>query len=986
MITDMMKKIGLKTFLLTLVFSLSAIPFSVQSQEIVPDRIFEGRKDPVSILENLDYTDVNSAGTWAMDAIWETGALELMKGYGEKRFGLADLLTVEQAIALAYNMAGREAEAQLAAEALDLLREAGDRKITAPAMWSDGYIQLALNDGLITQEDYDDAFAQNQSGLSANDFRRNSPATREDMAFFIARTLEIAPVHAQTHLFNHYSDWNSANPHRIPYIEALLQNRVMNGNNGIFNPKGAVTREQAAQMIQNAEPFIFSRLNIEKYSGTIDSISQYIDRTSGQNTTVTQITVRTNGGRLHQFQFSHPPQGNGNNEMTGDKNNNVGKGTIVNTGGILKDSTALKEEQEISYFVRNGEVLYCVVLSEQKKTENYLARILSVDEQSSEIRSEILLQVPFDDVRMLKPESLYDADFNSPIEVLSVSVDAAISIDLLPKALGDVVPGQVYLLKVENRLVTAMEKVNAGLFKEEGIVSGILEENNPILGYVTLYFPDGSGTSPEAALDLSVYRTYSYLNADQISVSKNGNPARLEDLQPGDSVFLKLDADGYLIQISGADNYYPVYGRIRTKGNGTVQLEREDGTVEQLHIPMDAPIFRDRKRITWNELDEGDKVRVLLQTAGNRIAIGEITIEKNNAETTGVYKAELAYYDNMDKSLVVSGLQQFKDGIWKPAGDRGVTRLTVNEKYNPSVPRGAQGTVYMATGKNILGNDTVIRMVIDNESLLTEIISDTIVEVQPGHGSLTLMNRNSTVTYGDNSLIIKEGRLLESNQVKNQDNVYVVAGNLLDGSQKANIVWLQQTYDDTGLTLLRGRISQINAMESMTLESFSQFRSPGWEYMNVPKTLTIDPYTTRLFDDDGRTDIADFDDVGANSYKNRTVYVLAQNGKAMMISTAPYGDMVYSGRISRLSGGQKDAFGHVVTPPSSFTIEQTLLFNPDTWLWENESDTSMPLPVNAIFTKNGRIIDAVSLEEGDRITVIRSQAQDEAWIVMAESY
>ena len=71
-------------------------------------------------MANLAFTDVRASNTFAKEAIWETGALELMKGYAAdtgttRRFGLNDTLSVEQALALSYIAAGREAEAQAAA-------------------------------------------------------------------------------------------------------------------------------------------------------------------------------------------------------------------------------------------------------------------------------------------------------------------------------------------------------------------------------------------------------------------------------------------------------------------------------------------------------------------------------------------------------------------------------------------------------------------------------------------------------------------------------------------------------------------------------------------------------------------------------------------------------------------------------------------------------------------------------------------------------
>jgi len=972
-----------------LLFSLfllfSNIPYQIFAANAVPARIFEGAENSKAVLANLDYNDVKQSNSWAKNAVWETGALELMKGYGEKRFGLNERLTVEEALVIAYNMAGREAEAQLAAEALDLQRQEEDRKTSAQSMWADGYIQLALNDGILTQEQYNDAMQTDQSEPLA--FNRYSSVTREDMAFYLAKVLEINPVNSQTHIFNGYRDWTEANPHRIPYIEALLQNRVMSGSgNGYFRPKGNVTREQAAQIIQNAAPFIFPKLNIEKLKGTIENINQYIDRANGRNSTVTVVDVRNSSGQLHQFRFEEPSDEETINEIAGGSKNIVSKGAVVNDMGVLKDESAFSEGQEIIYFVKNNHIVYASITISSSKNEYYLGKILSVDEQNMQIGSEMLLDLPFPDIRLIEPAVLYNIVSYGTVEKFSVSEDAKIYIDFSQKTLNDIKPESIMLITVENGLITGLEQVNLDLLQEEGIVSGILEENNPALGYVTLYFPDGLGTSPSYRESLSNYRTYPYLRAENLTVYKNGAPAAIDDLNPGDSVFLKLDADGNLIKISASDNYYPVYGRVQAKLNGNLLIEKQDGTYEQITIPSNTAIFRQKRRITWDDIKEGNNVRILLQRSGSNVIIGEVTLEKSAQETTGVYRAQLGYYDDLNNSLIVTRLQQFSDGIWKQPETAGATKLQISENYKPDIQKGLQGTVYLATGKNILGNNTVIKMTTDGGALLSEVIGDTIVEVQPGRGSLTLLNKNTRFVYGPDSIIVKGGKLLEPNQVKSYDEAYVVAGSHIDGTQKADLIYLKESIGDTGLTLYRGRISNIAWLSSVTLQSFSQFRDPEWEFVNVPKTLNINPQNIRIYDDGGRTDPAEFDDKGENSYKNRTVYVLAQEGRAMLVSTAPYGDIVYKGRILKLEGAVKDAYGHFVSPPGSMIITEARVYNLRTWVWDNKDDIQMAIPPNAVIMRNGKIAVAEQLEEGDRLTVIRSETSDDAYVVIAESY
>jgi len=46
----------------------------------------------------------------------------------------------------------------------------------------------------------------------------------------------------------------------------------------------------------------------------------------------------------------------------------------------------------------------------------------------------------------------------------------------------------------------------------------------------------------------------------------------------------------------------------------------------------------------------------------------------------------------------------------------------------------------------------------------------------------------------------------------------------------------------------------------------------------------------------------------------------------------------------------------------------------------------MAIPQNAVIMRNGKIAGAEQLEEGDRLTVIRSETSDNAYVIIAESY
>jgi hypothetical protein len=79
------------------------------------------------------------------------------------------------------------------------------------AVLYDGFLQLAAYEGLITAQNLADALNTDQTTLTAESFKRKSPAQRQELLYWLARTLNIQPVSQIQELLN-YSDWKSADP------------------------------------------------------------------------------------------------------------------------------------------------------------------------------------------------------------------------------------------------------------------------------------------------------------------------------------------------------------------------------------------------------------------------------------------------------------------------------------------------------------------------------------------------------------------------------------------------------------------------------------------------------------------------------------------------------------------------------------------------------------------------------------------------------
>jgi len=70
-------------------------------------------------------------------------------------------------------------------------------------MWSDGYLQLAAGEGLISSQDLQDAFTADQSSLGQEHFKK-APAQRQEVAYWISKVFGIEPVYGQQKIFNSF--------------------------------------------------------------------------------------------------------------------------------------------------------------------------------------------------------------------------------------------------------------------------------------------------------------------------------------------------------------------------------------------------------------------------------------------------------------------------------------------------------------------------------------------------------------------------------------------------------------------------------------------------------------------------------------------------------------------------------------------------------------------------------------------------------------
>lgn len=977
-----------KTIALALALFLS-FAFLPSAYTKETEKAYTGINTVNTILNNIDYRDVKQSNAWSKEAICEVSALEVMKGYGNRTFGRTNSVTKEQALTLIYNAVGREAEAQIAAEILDSRRIADNKKTFAPAMWSDGYLQLAATDGLISGRDLADALALDKSAFTADNFYRESAAQRQDVAFWIAKVLGLTPVYGQQKIFNSYSDWSGADPYKIPYIEAVLQSNIMSGlGNGRFNPRGNVTREQIAQIIKNALPVILPARGYEKELGTIESIESSVNFIDGQNIMKNTYDVRNSNGRLHQIitEILTDQSYDYRNEQSGSVKPDDKIDLIVYKDGWVGRSTNLETGDRIEYTVTmDGRVVYVKVISNTSDTQYLVAKVNSVDTANQTLNISKVFDLKYPDVDIEDENFSYDSDGKDVDVTYIYSSDVEVIVDNKKSVIDDIKPEMDVILAVTDNMITGIKEVTLRL-RDQGVANGIVEDNNPQLGYITLYKENAGGE----VLSSGDIKTYNYSNPKNISVLKNYKDAAVEEIEGGDSVYIKFDDEGNIEMISAVDNYIEKHGKLLKKNTASLAIQYDDGTQQILMTNSEIPVILDKKLVGYDTLKEGDRVKLLLNITDAFTRTKQITIEGDEHFVTNIYKGIVDKLDEVSNSLIIQNMEMLRNGKWERTDQKGFSAVGLaqdNDMYYKSAiietdfvnSKLRSAEAYIAVESDYGGDEKAILVSFKDKSdmELTE-FDDSIVSNSMGsEGELSLEKETNNISYNKGTIIVKDKRLVVGSSISTEDIAYIVANRAYsDGKYYANVVEINPRSDPNFISIYRGRIASINENNDFTVNSFSQLNGVNWDFYNTPKTFTI-TYDTGIIDDSGIVGQRNFTDHGDSSYKDRTVYVLANGTDAVLVNTAPYGTISAKGEVYEINGDEG---------PTEFAMLNAKIYDSTTHMWRNSNDMQLNILENSIILKDNRIAEAKDIGKGDKVRVIKKDDSEtgDAYIIFVE--
>jgi hypothetical protein len=302
-----------------------------------------------------------------------------------------------------------------------------------------------------------------------------------------------------------------------------------------------------------------------------------------------------------------------------------------------------------------------------------------------------------------------------------------------------------------------------------------IKENNPDLGFITLYNEDGTGAGKASADSLAALRTYNYVNQNSLEVLRNHANADIDEIQAGDTAYLKLDEDGSIVSISAVENYTVKYGKILSKLSGGIAVEFEDGDQQILDIGGNVLIIQDKKLMDYKALRDGDRVRLLLNITNKGTDVKEITIEGNEHLIANIYKGTVTDIDTTSDKMNVLNLRKFRNGSWEPTERKGYTTIPLADEY--AIYAGGRKLSAADANKLLYSNDAYIAVIKDyggeekayilsyrNGNDTEVLYSDNIAGAVSGSGSFDLARENKEVAYDDGSIIVKNGRLITGNR------------------------------------------------------------------------------------------------------------------------------------------------------------------------------------------------------------------------------
>lgn len=510
--------------------------------------------------------------------------------------------------------------------------------------------------------------------------------------------------------------------------------------------------------------------------------------------------------------------------------------------------------------------------------------------------------------------------------------------------------------------------------------AGIVEENNPDLGYITYKSKDGyTVTRNYYREEITVEKQPYYESEDRLgyidelfpNFEFDARDTTIDHIQVGDYIYIRTNRDAVVTYISAFNDYVMRYGKVKSYSFNSGQtadilIEDETGRSYNYRVELYTPVTKGGKSITLSQIKAGDWVKVLVaqRIIGAGIvneALQEIVVDNDSRYISNVYRGQVASVSTFKKLLNMKSIQKLEKLGWGPYNN--LLSISMDAKKAQAYYLGSQvsldyvarslkssGYVYVAA-ETYMGKENAVKL--NFQSKLQNTLPASRVIYSDGN-QIKLLSGESLVLATD-SMIVRDKRLVEAHSIMVGDMLQAV----VSGENRLIVGNISPDLSTGSMEIFRGRIKKITDRETFEVETFSLLNGNAWYFHPTPRTFAIDNetkfYTPEGFQIGG---IESFLDYGENSLKDDVFTVIAVGEKAYMVVDMPYTKESLKGQIYEVADDAikvKDVYYYHTTQKK--------------WMEYSKKNIGITITLeeNTVIIKNGKVIPPSQLQKGDKI-------------------
>ncbi|EIW00376.1 S-layer homology domain-containing protein [Thermoanaerobacter siderophilus] len=509
-----MKKIF--TILLTIILFVLNSVYTYASD----NPVYYGTDNVQSIYYNMSFKDIKDS--FAKNDIMKMTALSVIRGGGSQKFYPKSYLKREEAIAYIVRLMGLEEQVQKTPISSSTAvggsnpptansNQTGQNNASSQSgpkvdSWAQGIIDVAAKNNLLRKEDM------------ALDFTAN--ATREEVAYWIAKGLNLAPIYGKDlQKVYAFSDAKSFNTDYMPYIEAVLKSGIMTGyNDSKFGPKDNITREQMASVLSRAFNLGYNLMGYSIINATVQDI--LYEEVAGKNSIKKTFVLLNNKGQ---------------NEYIVVQRTYSSKGIVHNSdfltisNGVPSFSDSIEKGDNVNFYISGQNVIFAE-------------------------KNPVFQSTLYGEIKDISASNITLTSESGVEYVFSYNPNTKIYINDYPASIKDLRYGQTVTVYLNGNTAYAINvdyedlgsgKIDTGSRQVTGSIMAIDKQDNGI----------------NIKLDNGQFYSIAY----DVPVIKNGNAVPLSSIKEGDYVNLYFD-DPYTnvpIKVLVENGYHKVYYIIR---------------------------------------------------------------------------------------------------------------------------------------------------------------------------------------------------------------------------------------------------------------------------------------------------------------------------------------------------------------------------------------------------------------------------------------